>query len=383
MPLSQLRSPIVFNVARTAGLLAGLLLLWIGLRNGALFDEVLWQPNAVENILKLAGVVVGAAALTLIAAYRHARIAFAAAVAVTLVGAFGLTASAAVAFMLVSCMALGDLIIGRRSLREWEPLVAILLAMLTGLAAYVLMTALFVGYPVNTALFYTVLLALPVVFDRQGIATHFRAFRTWVGERAPASIPSTLFGAAMVFLIAVHTVHSAMPERYADALALHLLIATTVEALGRWHFDVDTHLWAVMPMAGDYAFMITYLLGGELAAKLLNLMLLLAIVGLLHRLVRRVSGDTFALAMACLFLSMPISFIETTTLFIENPLTAFILGGFGATTRLWPGAGGDGNEGGAGRPVVATFLLIGAAVATKLTGVCFWRSRSAFSPWLV
>jgi hypothetical protein len=367
MPLSQLRSPFVFNAARTAGLLAGLLLLWSGLRSGALFDQSLWEPKAVENILKLAGVVAGAAVLILLVGRRHARTAFAAGLAGILLVAFGLTASAAVGFMLLSCLALGDLIIGQRSRSQWEPLVAALLAMLAGLAAYALMTALFIGYPINTSLFYTVLLVLPIAFDRHGIAAHIRAFTTWSGERTLVGFGPMIFGTAIVFLIAVHAVHSAVPERYADALALHFLIATTVEALGRWHFDVHTHLWAVMPMAGDFVFTIAHLLGGELAAKLLNVVLLLAIVGLFHQLVRRVSGGTFALGMACLFLSMPIAFIETATLFIENPLTVFILGGFTAATSLWPGKDHSGSD--VGRTAMAIFLLIGGAVATKLTGI--------------
>lgn len=366
MILDHFRLPFAFDAARSAGVLIGLMALLTGLHDGALFDQQLWMPQAIENVLTLAGAVAGASAVILAAARRHARTAFAAGVSCVVLIAFGLTASVAAAFMLLSCMALGDTIIGRSDRARSEPLIAAVLAILTGLAAYALATPLIVGYPVNTSLVYTVLLGIPIALNRSGLAAHADAFRTWIGERTQPGISAMFFGTAIVFVIALHAVHSAMPERYADALALHLLIATTVEALGRWHFDVGTHLWATMPMAGDFVFVIAHLLGGELSAKLINMALLLAIVGLLYALARRISGGTFAMGIACLFLSMPVAFIETATLFIENPLTAFILGGFAATTRLWPGAA---DYDSASRTVVAVFLMIGAAFATKLTGV--------------
>ena len=73
------------------------------------------------------------------------------------------------------------------------------------------------------------------------------------------------------------------PETSADGLSIHLAIPANIAAHHVMTFDPSRITWAVMPMGADFIWSIVYLLGGEMAARLLNFAILLVLLGLLHR----------------------------------------------------------------------------------------------------
>ena len=178
--------------------------------------------------------------------------------------------------------------------------------------------------------------------------------RTW-GER--------LGCAALLFVLITHWFAMLKPEASADGLSMHLAIPANIAANHVMTFDPGRMLWAVMPMGADFTYSIVYLLGGEMAARLLNFAILLVLLGLLHAAVRRWVSPGVAWLLVALFATTPMVQLVTGSLFVENLLTAFLLG---MMTALWRF-----GESGERRFLYLAAALGGTAMATKFGAIAF------------
>lgn len=202
-------------------------------------------------------------------------------------------------------------------------------AALLGVAVYTALMAATASLPVHMPWVHLAALAPPVICN-------------W---RALGQCRLPLAGWPLYLVLLIQLLPALKPEVSADGLAMHLAIPAEVAARTRWHFDVARSAWAVMPMGGDWAYTIVYLLGGEMAARLLNW----SFLALAGALVWRAAGSAW---LAALFASTPLVMLATGSLFVENLLAAFVLAGF-----LTPGAAGA--------------ALLGAAVNVKLGALAF------------
>jgi hypothetical protein len=116
-------------------------------------------------------------------------------------------------------------------------------------------------------------------------------------------------------------------------------------------------------MGADLAYTVVYLLGGEMAARLLNFAVLLVLLGLLHIAVRRSVSPGVAWLLVTLFATTPMVQLVTGSLFVENLLTAFLLGMMTAVWRF--------GESGERRFLYLAAALGGTAVATKIGAIAF------------
>jgi hypothetical protein len=119
-----------------------------------------------------------------------------------------------------------------------------------------------------------------------------------------------------------------MPEVGHDALAMHLFIPAHLATRHKWGFDVNTYVWAVMPMMGDWLFSIGYMLAGETAARLINVGFIFVLSWLVRDLVLWAGGSALGARWAVLlFLTTPLTFTEGSSLFIESVWATFIVAG--------------------------------------------------------
>jgi len=132
-------------------------------------------------------------------------------------------------------------------------------------------------------------------------------------------------GLAAFLLVAILQIFlSALPERYWDAMAIHLYIPSYVAVHGTWNFDPTLYVWAFWPAGVDWIYVHLFLLNGEAAARLYNCVALLLVCATLYSLAIRIASREVAIWIAVLFASMPIAFIQSSTLFIENTLMLWI-----------------------------------------------------------
>ena len=114
-------------------------------------------------------------------------------------------------------------------------------------------------------------------------------------------------------------------------------------------------------MGADFTYSIVYLLGGEMAARLLNFAILLVLLGLLHAAVRRWVSPGVAWLLVTLFATTPMVQLVTGSLFVENLLAAFLLGMMIALWRF--------GESGERRFLYLAAALGGTAMATKFGAI--------------
>jgi hypothetical protein len=215
-----------------------------------------------------------------------------------------------------------------------------LLALLLGMALYILLAYALFAFPINYPLVWGALLIIPIFFNQ------YRSFprRFHIPERdSPIGIAMTIFAAMALWLVVLK------PEVSSDGLAMHLAIPAYVANHHTWPFDAANTIWAVMPMGADFCYTIVYLLGGEYAARLLNFAILLTVAALLFRMVR-------SWLITALWLSTPLTQLVTGSLFVENFTAAMLMGAF---VSLWQ------------QPVWLTAILLGAGMSIKFGFAAF------------
>ena len=301
-----------------------------------------------------------ATALLILAPWIFAALAAALLVFFTAI-AIGPLALLAVVFFLLSAWSLGDLIMVGRT--PWSARVPLdpLLPLLLGIAIYIFLMPFAARLPVNYPWAYALVLSLPILANRSAVRRALPAIL-----RLPEAIPLRSWGerlgfAALLFVLITHWFAMLEPETSADGLSIHLAIPANIALNHVMTFDPARITWAVMPMGADFTWSIVFLLGGEMAAHLLNFAILLVLLGLLHLAVRRLVSPGTAWLLVALFATTPMVQLVTGSLFVENLLAAFVLGMMIALWRF--------GESGESRFLYLAAALGGTAMATKFGAI--------------
>jgi 4-amino-4-deoxy-L-arabinose transferase-like glycosyltransferase len=266
-------------------------------------------------------------------------------------------AAAAVLFLVLSCVVLGRGVL--RLLGATQVAGSAVEALLTGAGVVGTLIALTAARPLHHFWVYIVLLALPLVLGRKMLREWLATWRTRAAAEAPALSAAILVEALSAGVLLLYVVVALLPEIGHDALAMHLFVPARMAEHHRWSFDAATYVWAVMPMLADWLFAAAYILGGETAARLLNVAFLGTVVALARELVRWCGGGRWAERWTVLVLvSMPLTFTLGSSLFIELIWSSFVLAGLLAVLRAGQPAGGS-------RALVSAGLFLGFALGAK------------------
>ncbi|MGD0002036.1 MAG: hypothetical protein ABSE21_18215 [Bryobacteraceae bacterium] len=340
----------------------------------------MWLPSGALRFacFLIVCAVLGGLSLWLAPRYTRAHL-----VALTLLVAVALIGPgpvAAVAFLLAGCAALGDLVAALLFGRAWRcerntlPLDSGFLAILifTGLAIYVTLLALTAPLRIHYLPVWATLVALPLILNRAFLG---RLARFAARACEPVDLPSRWHALPLLVLgtsLLSYLVLIPKPEASNDSLTMHLALGVRLAANHVFPYDPSVFRWSLMPLAGDFSFAIGYMFGGTLAARLLDFALLGLIVLLLVHIIRRWAPAWSAWLAAGIFVSSPLVEFVTTSLFIENAQSGFLLAAFaallGAGRNPQPETADPAAEPAASRHgyLLLAGLLAGAAVASKL-----------------
>lgn len=273
------------------------------------------------------------------------------AIAVVVVGA-GWPLLVVLAFGLASHVLGGAVLRLLGARRESSPVITLLV----GAGLYGTTVGLAAHLPINTPALYTLAILVPLIFGWRGARTSLIA--GWNAARASSSRP--LFDLAIAIVAIAHVAIALMPEVGHDALATHLFVPAHLAIRKAWGFDVGIYVWAVMPMMGDWIFSIVYMLAGEQASRLVNVGFAIANCFLIREIVRWIGGSPAAVRWAVLlFLATPLTFLESSSLYIESVWAAFVVGGvFQLLKALDANSDDEGN-------LLAAGVLLGVALAAK------------------
>ncbi len=312
-----------------AALLAAALVAFFSLR---LWHQPIWSDAGRSRFL-----VALATALILSALLHRARslllaLGLGAAAFLYTLAAVGAVATLGAAYWLGGVWCLGRRVLRLLQLQPGGGSVpALLLELPLGLAVVAFGMGATAWLPIHRAWVHLLWPGLALALEARALYAALRSSRTAVWRRT--SLAGYVASVPVAFLVFVYWQAALMPEVSADGLAMHLNIAAWMAAHGSFHFDVSRAVWAVMPMAGDWLYASAYLAGGEAAARLINFAFLLLLAGFVYSLARRWLESAGALLAAALFLSTPLAYMVTGSMFVENAWTLFLMAAVAAVER--------------------------------------------------
>jgi hypothetical protein len=239
------------------------------------------------------------------------------------------------------------------------------LAFLAGTAFWIFAMYLTLHLPVHYAATHLAALAIPVVMGYwMGRGSSRKLAAQWTGLFRPAPSPGiTEFAASagLAFVLAANWLIVLKPEVSTDGLAMHLAIPANIALHHAFTIDFHRFIWALMPIGADLAYSVVYSPGGEYAARLLNFAMLAGICCLLIRAAQSFVSKPVAIFMTMLFVSTPMVYLTTGSLFVENFVAVMVLGAVVALWRFYD-TGADGY-------LMLTAVLFGASMSLKLGAV--------------
>lgn len=200
---------------------------------------------------------------------------------------------------------------------------------LIGAGIYGTIVSLLAHFPVNYPGIYGISLAAPILLGQNKLRKWFNEFTHWIDQTQLTLNSSNYWLNIAISVVAlIHVFVAFIPEVGHDALTMHLVIPSHLLERHQWGFDVNTYVWAVMPTLGDWIFSIAYMLGGETAPRLTNVFFIFVLSWLVRDLVLWAGGTLFGARWAVLiFLSSPLTFTESNSLFIESIWASFAIAG--------------------------------------------------------
>jgi len=275
----------------------------------------------------------------------------------------GFGAWAAVIFLCLSAFACGEALCRKVFLfnKVNNLSMATAWALIIGLAVYVTCMNILVHFPVNYVVTYLCLMGIPIILNRHAVIGLMSRTSDYFTSKNWGDFWEYSAFNLIVYLLLIHFLYAAQPEQMFDALAVHLVIPHQISVQHLWSFDFINHIWAVMPMNGDWLYTMAYILGGEFAARFTNMAMLLLLLVMIVETSKQFLGRGLSYLAGALFLSSPLVHLESSSLFIENIWAVFSLAAVIVLLKYRAE-----KESGY---LYAAMLLLGAALATKVITV--------------
>lgn len=348
----------------------------LSVHGGSLLTPI-WTPHhwaQAQWVLAIGGLVFAAGVVARRPAATGALLAVAAA------AAFGVAALVAAGLLFLVAF-----LLGWAALKAFEPggEPDPLTALSSGIALLLLvLPALGVADVEMRPVFFGALVgALCVLFVPSSRAALADLVRRLLAVPVPAArrwLPLSLMTAWFVFALA----HASLPARLWDVFAMHLMVPNQIVTFGRWSHSPAELAFAVFPMGANYLFAFAMELGGEAAAQLANLFLVIGILALTRDILRAFCGPAMQDIGLLMLLGTPLVLALSVIPLVENTL-AFLVVAAVRTLLRWDGA--------ASRQAILSLLLVlpalaavklhGAVVAAVIFPIALWRIR-ATRAWL-
>lgn len=269
----------------------------------------------------------------------------------------GLTAIASLLLYAAATTTIGLALIAKRQAPE---ALDIMLAFGIGCAVLVVVYNFSIRLPVNYPGVHIALLFLPLFILR----SHFLKLMTvvLVALRRPTQLTLAEYfvGSVISLLLAMYVIIAALPEVYHDPLAVYLYMASRLKSAGIWDVGPDILAGSAMPLGLVWTQAIFNLLGGEVAAKLSNVMMLAATAGLVFFATRAEAGKLGALLLVALLLSTAPFFLQTVTLFYDNGIAMLVACAF--LLAIHPERPGSDRQ-----TMFLVAIVLGGAAGSKIT----------------
>jgi hypothetical protein len=231
---------------------------------------------------------------------------------------------------------------------------------LIGAGLYGTFIGLLAHFPMNYRSVYSAILTLPILIWYRELKEWLKSIPIYQRDDSYNLKNYSWTELGIGVLVLVYVVVALMPTVSFDALATHLFIPAHMALRHKWGFDFTTYVWSVTPMLPNWIFSILYVMAGETAVRLINVIFIFTLALLLKDLVIWGSGDERASRLgALLLLSTPLTFVEGSSLFIESVWASFLIMGLYGLLKVSKSS--HGNNGW----IVVSGIALGYALAAK------------------
>lgn len=328
-----------------------------------------WNYDGSHTLIKFTLAYFTIATVIAAIARRYLRLAFAIAVTFT-VSAVAISPLVAVCIVITSAYLVGDLLIRRTSLLLAETDLRFPISIFAGLAVYIAVISVLAQVKLNYPFTYAILFSAPLLLNPRGVLDIISLIRIKLGP-TDGTRRLSVYKVLISYFIYIYLIACLLPETGYDALSMHLVVPAYVFDEHLWHFDVNKSIWAVIPMGSDWAYTAAYFFGGEIGARLLNFGFMLLLAYLLFAALKPKVSEPAAFASVLVFVSLPLTYLETTSLFTENLWAGFLF----AALLLLLRYGTTGRRG----DVILFSACCGAAFATKFTTITAFPALLLFA----
>jgi len=304
-----------FGMDRFAALvlLFGVVATWLGMREHAVFDELLVEPA-------LTLLVIAVTALSLAILIRGV-LQLDTATALAAVWVAALTVAVGVQAMVATALFVGAALgLGWRLVPSEFPAPA-LLALVAGMAIIAGLLGWLLPFPLHGRGTYLVSLLLIAAFTWRAIVAAVDSMRSqWSEVISESSAP---FAVLIVGLVGTA---AWLPTILFDDLVYHLALPTQLMHLGYYRLDPASQLWALAPWAGDVIHSIPAVLARDEARGAINLVWLASCAALIGAVGCSLGlNQRLACLTAALFASLPLNQSLILGMQTELPTTAAVL----------------------------------------------------------
>ena len=255
--------------------------------------------------------------------------------------------------------------------RAW-PAIPWFITVLAGLVLGIGLISVTAAMKIHFSGVYAIALVGPLLLAWRTTKTSIVRAYEFVSARGTHSLTESGWIALMLAVFAIYAFMVARPEVGYDSQTMHMQIAMLMQDSHRFRFDVERYLWAVMPMGADWAYAFAFVLGGENAARGTNLAFAIVACAIVYALARRHASRDVSLAMVTLLASTPLMVAETSSLYVENLLGAFLLAALYAVLALRDKVAPPSQA------IAIFFLLAAGAMQTKVIGVLWLAPLAAY-----
>lgn len=204
-----------------------------------------------------------------------------------------------------------------------------LINFLVGTGLYASLVSVLAHFSINYPGVYFFLLLIPFLIDSKITIGIAKSIWVLLKKEKPQNASINWLDIALVVVAAAYISVALLPEVDYDSLVTHLFVPSQLYYHHLWEFDISLYAFAVMPMQADWIYSINYMLGGETAARFINIFFIFSLALLVRDFVNFLKGTEYLGKLAALILlTTPLAFLEGTSLHIEGIWSAFLVGSF-------------------------------------------------------
>lgn len=203
---------------------------------------------------------------------------------------------------------------------DLDPVIVLVL----GVGSLGTITYAFNFFPINYPGMYGLGLCTLIFFNKKYLISLYQRKNIFFYKNEGGS---TLFSYLISILVTYYVLMALMPEIGHDAQVVHMFYPGFIASNHYWPFDSSKYIFGTFPLLANSIFTIPYLLGGEVAVRLLNTSCLLLLMHFIRALtIWAGGGEKGGQFAVLLYLTSSLTLLVGSSLYVDVIWATFLIG---------------------------------------------------------